>query len=403
MIQQKINNSTTFQIGYVGQHGTHLLNFGDLSQRVALNAAGQIAQPGQPIVSENAGPFLGGASAAVGAGSVPCGATPSQTTAQQNALLETCGTPGSLFEIEQGRVPGTLSGTTLSNGNQTYNSLQAVLQKRMGNGLEGQVAYTYSKCLSDSPGYFGTGFGSTGANSSGGQPGWENQYDERTMWGPCYWDQTQILTGYVTYDLPVGRGKQFGHDMGSVLNAIVGNWQVGGILTAHSGNALTMNTFGGWANSQDPSDTAGISWYTLTDLPDCNGPINLLKQFVPPNTATSTPGYIQWFDPTNISYPAPRPGELGHWGTCSVGDIRGPSLADLDLDLHKGFAITERTSLEFRAEFLNAFNHPIWDFSGGPANGSFDPPGPGTTQPNFGRITGSQGARNIQFALKLYF
>ena len=328
-IQEEINKSTTFQIGYVGQHGTHLLNFGDLSQRVPLNAAGGIAQPGQPIVAENAGPFLGGATAAVGAGSVPCGASPSQTVAEQNAALESCGTPGSLFQIEQGRVPGTLSGATLSNGNQLYDSLQAVLQKRMGHGLEGQVAYTYSKCLSDSPGYFGTGFGSTGANSSGGQPGWENQYDGRSMWGPCYWDQTHIFTGYVSYDLPFGRGKQFGHDANPVVNAIVGDWEVGGILTAHSGNALTMNTFGGWANSQDPSDTAGISWYTLTDLPDCNGPIKNVNTFVPANTATGAPAYIQWFDPTNVSYPAPRAGELGHFGTCSVGDIRGPDRSSM--------------------------------------------------------------------------
>jgi hypothetical protein len=402
-IQEKINNSTTFQIGYVGQHGTHLLNFGDLAQRVPLNAEGTIAKPGQPIVAENAGPFLGGAKAAVGPGSVPCGASPSQTAAVQNAALESCGTPGSLFQIEQGRVPGTLAGATLSNANQLYDSLQAVLQKRMANGLEGQVAYTYSKCMSNSPGYFGTGFASTNANSSGGQPGWEDMYDPRSMWGPCYWDQTHIFTGYVSYDLPFGKGKQFGRDMNPVLNAIVGNWEVGGILTAHTGNALTMNTFGGWANSQDPSDTAGISWYTLTDLPDCNGPIKLLKQFVPANAATGTPAYIQWFDPTDISYPAPRAGELGHFGTCSVGDIRGPSLFDADLNLHKGFQITESKSLEFRAEFLNAFNRPIWTFLGGPANGSFDPPGPGQSNLNFGRITGSQSARNIQLALKFYF
>jgi hypothetical protein len=402
-VQQKLNKTTTFQIGYVGQHGTHLLNFGDLSQRVPLNAQGGIAQPGQPIVSENAGPFLGGAASALGAGSVPCGASPSQTIDEQNAALQSCGTPGSLFQIEQGRVPGTLSGTSLSNAIQRYDSLQAVLQKRMGNGLEGQVAYTYSKCLTNSVGYFGTGFGSTGANSSGGQPGWENQYDSHSMYGPCYWDQTHIFTGYVSYDLPFGRGKQFGHDMNPVVNALIGNWQIGGIMTIHSGNALTMNTFGGWANSQDPSDTAGISWYTLTDLPDCNGPVKILNQHVAANPSTGTPAYIQWFDPSNISYPAPRAGELGHFGTCSVGDIRGPVLANFDLDVHKGFSFGEIRRLEFRAEFLNAFNHPIWDFSGGPANGSFDPPGPGQTQANFGRITGSQGARNVQLALKFYF
>ena len=46
--------------------------------------------------------------------------------------------------------------------------------------------------MSNSPGYFGTGWGSTGATSSGGQPGWENIYNPRLDWGPCYYDQTHI-------------------------------------------------------------------------------------------------------------------------------------------------------------------------------------------------------------------
>jgi hypothetical protein len=47
---------------------------------------------------------------------------------------------------------------------------------------------------------------------------------------------------------------------------------------------------------------------------------------------------------------------------------------------------------------LNAFNHPVWTFFGGPANGSFDP-----GSPNFGRIADAQGARQLQFALKFFF
>ena len=123
----------------------------------------------------------------------------------------------------------------MSNSDQKYNALQAVLQKRMSNGLQGQVAYTWSKCMSNSPGYFGTGWGSTQATSSGGQPGWENIYNPRLDWGPCYYDQTHVLTSYVTYQLPIGHGKQFGHDMTAALNAVVGNWEIGGIVTLHSG------------------------------------------------------------------------------------------------------------------------------------------------------------------------
>jgi hypothetical protein len=373
-IQEQLNNSTTFQIGYVGQRGTHLLNFEDVSQSVPLNAQGKIAGAGETIVNRVPGPFLGG------------------------------GTAGSLYLADNANFGGkeTLAGANMSNSDQKYNALQAVLQKRMSNGLQGQVAYTWSNCMSNSPGYFGTGWGSTQATSSGGQPGFENIYNPRLNWGPCYFDQKHILSSYVTYALPLGRGKQFGHDLNPVLNAVVGNWEIGGIVSLHSGNALTLNEFGGWGVGGNADNTNGIGPYTLSELPNCNGSIAIV------NKKVSVPGqaaYIQWFDPTNISNQAPNT-----FGTCHVGNIRGPKYANVDLSLHKDFLITETKRLEFRFEGLNAFNHPVWTFSGGPANGSFDPgtpvvstPGNPTSNPNFGHITGSQGARELQFAVKFYF
>jgi len=286
----------------------------------------------------------------------------------------------------------------------------------MSTGFEGQLAYTWSKCMSNSPGYFGTGFGSTNATSSGGQPGFENIYNPRMNWGPCYFDQTHIFSSYVTYQLPVGRGKQFGHDMNPVLNGIVGNWEIGTILTLHSGNALTLNEFGGWGLGGNADNTNGVDPYTLAGLPNCNGPVQVINKRV--NATPTAPAYIQWFNTSNISNPLTGaqlqaegiPGAVGSFGTCSVGNVRGPRYADVDLSLHKAFPITEGSRLEFRFEALNAFNHPVWTFSGGPANGSFDPGapggpsgGPGSSNANFGNITGSQGARQLQVALKFYF
>ena len=385
-VQHQLSSTLTMQIGYVGQRGAHLLNFEDIAQRVGLNAQGTVAQPGEVIVSQRAGPFLGG-------GNVPCSTTPGAQ----------CGATGSLYAADQAKVSatgafvccGTLAGTNMSNADQKYNALQAVLQKRMGTGLEGQVAYTWSKCDSNSPGYFGTGWGSSNAQSSGGQPGWENIYNPRKEWGPCYYDQTHIFTSYVTYQLPMGRGKQFGHDMNSALNAVLGNWEIGGIVTLHSGNALTLNEFGGWGIGGDTSHTGGIEPFTLSGRPNCNGPIAIVNHRVAPSGGQN--GFIQWFATNNITDPAPNT-----FGTCGVGNIRGPGYANADISLHKSFLITEGTRLEFRAEALNAFNHPVWTFNGGPATSP--PPGSfATGSPALGEITGSQGARQLQFALKFYF
>lgn len=373
-IQQQLSNSLTFQIGYVGQRGAHLLNFEDIAQSIPLDAQGKVAGAGDPIVNRVPGPYLGG------------------------------GTPGSLYLADNANFGGaeTLAGANMSNSDQKYNALQAVLQKRMANGLQAQVAYTWSKCMSNSPGYFGTGWGSTQATSSGGQPGWENIYNPRLNWGPCYYDQTHIVSSYVTYQLPVGRGKQFGKDMNPVMNAVLGNWEIGGIVSLHSGNALTLNEFGGWGGyplATDQSNTNGIGPYTLSALPNCNGPIRNVNQKV--NAAGGSQAFIQWFDPSNIGPAAPNT-----FGTCHVGNIRGPGYTNFDLSLHKDFLITETKRLEFRFEALNAFNHPVWTFSGGPAGGSFDPPAPGSsppTNPTFGHITGAQGARQLQFGMKFYF
>ncbi|HET9408046.1 MAG TPA: TonB-dependent receptor [Candidatus Sulfotelmatobacter sp.] len=390
-VQQQFGNHTTLQLGYVGQHGTHLATFVEVQQRVGLNAQGKIAKPGELIVSQMAGPFLGG-------GSVPCGTGPTNTISKP-----TCGVAGSLYQLDQGAITdkngnyidsGALAGANLSNANQSYNALQAVLQRRMGNGLQAQVAYTWSKCLSNSAGYFGTGFGSSNATSSGGQPGVQNIYDPRSDWGPCYFDQRQILSSYVTYQLPLGRGKQFGHDMNPVVNDVIGNWEIGGLLNVHSGNQLTLNEFGGWGNypgGTDQSGTNGSGPTLLNERPDCIGPVKVLGQHV--NATGGAPGFIQWFDPSNVVAPAPNT-----FGTCGVGNIRGPGYADVDLSLHKSFFFTETKSLQFRFEALNAFNHPVWTFLGGPNNGSFDP-----GSPNFGHVTGSQGARQLQFAFKFFF
>lgn len=380
-IQHEFTNSLTLQIGYVGQRGAHLLNFEDVAQSVPLNAQGKVVGAGEQIVSRVPGPFLGGG-------------TPGSLYLVDNPQFNdpNCGKPGNPVCGAQ-----TLAGTNMSNSDQKYNALQAVLQKRMSNGLEGQVAYTWSKCMSNSPGYFGTGWGSTGATSSGGQPGWENIYNPRLNWGPCYYDQTHIFTSYVTYALPLGRGKQFGRDMNPALNAVLGNWEIGGIVTLHSGNALTLNNFGGWGVGGNSDNTNGIGPYTLANLPDCHGPVKILNQTV--LASGGTPGYIQYIDPSpsNVS-----PAAANTFGTCSVGNVRGPAYANFDLSLHKGFLFTESKKLEFRFEALNAFNHPVWTFLGGPANGSFDP-GTAGSNVNFGRITGSQSPRILQLALKFSF
>ncbi len=362
-VQHQLSNATTAQVGYVGQHGTHLYNFMEYNQVPLLDSSGKIiTKPG----------VLG---------------TPAKTP------FYLSGNPALVNSIAFARG-------NASNGSQRYDALQAVLRHRMSNGLDAQVAYTYSKCMSDSGGFYGT-WGAS--QTSHGQIGWTSIYNPRLDWGPCFFDQTHILSSYATYQLPFGRGKKIGNNLNPVVDAVLGHWELGGTFTVHSGNA--MSDFSGWGNA-DPSGTGGAANLFGGDRNNCSGPVKYVKKFVPTSvttvngTTTVTPGYLQWFDPSTFSAPLgvfDSKGNLvqGSFGTCGQGEIRGPRYVDVDLSLNKGFAISETKKFEFRAEAYNAFNHPIL----AAPNLNIQATGAG----GFGAITGSQGSRQFQLGLKFYF
>ncbi len=314
-VQHQLTPTTALQVAYVGQHGSKLM--------VPVPYLQEQLHPDGTITPS---PYLSG-----------------------NPALQ----------ADIGQISGTAS-----IGYMAYNALQATLKKNFGNGLEYQVAYTYSKCMTDSSGYYGSWSGQTTPTS----PYFQNLYDERAEKGPCYYDVTHDLTSYAVYELPIGRGKQFGKDLNSVANAVVGGWQVSPIWTWRGGFPLTIS-----ANDNSGTNSRGAR-------ADCNAPPHVLGA----QAIVGAPG-LQWFDPAPYSQPA------SGFGTCGVGTVRGPGLNTVDFSLQKSFPFTESKRLEFRTELLNMFNHPIFNSPGAGLGGGL------------GQITGSQGERNIQFALKFIF
>ena len=333
-VQHQFAGNTTFQIGYVGQRGVHLMVPFDYAQRVLLPNS-SCATP-------------------------PCTA-PSPYFAANPALYSVLGggTPTS-------DTPGAEVSGTKSNGTMRYNSLQAVLQKQMTHGLQYQVAYTLSKCMSDSTGYYGAWNNALSASAY-----WQNVYDQKSEYAPCYYDATHVISAYAIYDLPFGRGKMLGKNANRAVNGVIGNWEVSPIVSFRTGWPLPPQ------GAQDQSGT-----YSRGIRPDCSG--------VPSITNTFLPGVgRQWFNNTGqITQPA-----IGTFGNCSpqLGDLRSPHYSDVDLSLHKDFPITERFRLQFRTDFINAFNHVQYN---APTMGL------GSTM---GQITSAQPPRNIQLALKLYY
>ncbi len=327
-IQHQFGNSMTLQAGYVGERSTHLMASIYVSQEI-LNPDGTV-RPSS---------FLSG-----------------------NPTLQ----------AENGYAK-----LTQSSANQDYDALQVSFQKRLSRGLEFQANYTWSKCMTDSWGFYGQ-LGSGG--QAGPQGHFQNTYDAAADWGPCYYDATNAFNGYVTYDIPFGRDRSYGRNINKVVNTILGDWRVNVIANVHGGFPLTIYNF------EDSSRTRGKGARA-----NCVAPPDVFGEMDSPR------GGFQWFNPN--SYAAPP---LGTFGTCGVGTVRGPGLNTADLSLSKEFVFTEHQRLELRAEAINVTNTPILNapnvtvpgFVVG--NGNI---GTGT----FGQITSAQGARNIQFALKYRF
>jgi hypothetical protein len=257
---------------------------------------------------------------------------------------------------------GQISGTA-SNGNQTYHALQVVWQKRLSSGLQYSVAYTWSKCMSDAIGYYGAG-GQSGSQSAY----WQNIYNAASEWGPCFYDVSHVGTGNVIYELPFGRDRAFGKNMNKFANAVVGGWQIGGILSLHGGFPLTIT-----ASDSTKTGSRGAR-------ANCLVPGTVFGK----QNAITGGGYL-WFDPSAYGP------QNGTFGSCGVGTIRGPGLATLDMSLVKHFTFTEHQNLEVRGEAINVSNTPILN---APTRG---------LGANLGYIRSSQGARNIQLALKYNF
>jgi len=323
-VEDAVTPTTTLQAGYVGEHGTHLMVPTPYSQKQLVNGT---VEPG----------------------------------------LYFQGNPTLLADIS------TVSGTA-STGYMHYNALQAVLQQHLAHGLEGQLAYTWSHCLTNNSGYYGTWGSATQATPA--SPYYQNLYNPAADYASCYYDSRNIVSAYATYNLPVGRGQLIGGNMNRAANAVVGGWQASTIIGLHSGFPLAV---------YNATDTSGTG--SRGPRPNC-GPQTVFGRKPAFDSSGAFQGYT-WMSDSGYSEPA-----AGTFGNCPAqGPVTGPGYTDTDIGLMKNFSITEAKYVQFRSDFLNAFNnvqlgHPNTNY---PSSGAF------------GLINTSQPARNIQFALKFYY
>ncbi len=245
----------------------------------------------------------------------------------------------------------------LTEGNSSYHALQMELTRRLSRGFQLRANYTWSKNLDMNSGL-------TGAQANNQAQMIVDRNDLRRDWGPSALNITSQSSISARYELPFRKE-----------NKLIGGWHLNGIATLLSGFPFTPQI---GANRSGDGDTRNPDRPSVN--PSFTGPVVLQK----PN---------QWFNPNAFVLPA-----AGTWGNLGRGTLTGPGLADVDLSLIKNTAVSEKASLQFRAEVFNALNRANF---GTPnaivfANGAISS--------SAGLITATATtSRQIQFGLKLIF
>jgi hypothetical protein len=233
--------------------------------------------------------------------------------------------------------------TTTNEGYSWYHSLQVNMNKRFSQGYTLGANYTWSKFME--------------------AIGFLNGDDPRPHEIISDADRTHRFSLSGIYELPFGKGRQFFADANKVASYIISGWQISGVYQYQSGAPIGFgNVFfnGNFADIALSGDEQTIDRWFNTDGFVRSNPSNNLRTF-----------------PFRLS------------------NVRADSINNFDLSMIKKTEILENKNVEFRAEFLNAFNHPL-----------FRGPVTGVTDAAFGQVTNSTQAnyaRRIQMTLKFTF
>ena len=416
-VQWQPYNSVLIDLGYLGNHGQHLLI------PIPFNQSG-IATPANPIHNQIYSYGFQATDANGGSGTL--------LTEQVNTF------DGGNTDL---RVPfvgyNPNSNFWEAEGISNYNALQLSVKKTLTHGLMINASYTYSHTLDDGSGL------SEGLFFNGNNP-----LDPQTAYGSSAFDRTHVFTISYLYEVPnLYKGNGFAKH---ALN----EWGISGIVTAESGLPYSVYDFSGTVASQFFSSNDFITNPLLaipgSTLASVRGSIAQNAAACP--SASGQAGALQTINACAFGLMVNAPGANGTppcgpttdnaspTAACDFSEtafsngprnlLRGPFQTSFNLGIFKNFKITERISLRFDAQFFNLFNHPSFDapnnnltldpcfgpnMQTSPANGcqwlgtipsvaGSGPIGNGTAQSGEGVIQNTIGSpRMIQFALHLSF
>ena len=273
----------------------------------------------------------------------------------------------------------------ISGGYSNYNALEVDLRRNFVHGFQFRANYTYAKNLDNGSAW--------NTSVSANTPAFVSYPANPSLdYGPAATDVRHLAVFNATYELPIGHGQTLLSSASPLLSRAVSGWSLSTIATLQTGFPFSPQL-----------------GYNPTGSGDTRNPV---RPNVNPNftgslyTRGSTAVRVaQFFSPAAFSAPI-----YGTVGNLSRDTLAGPGYADWDLSLLKSTSLTERTRLQFRAEFFNVLNHTNLQtpnevvFASGPTQGTAaNQTAPAVLSPTAGVITTAITSRQIQLGIKLTF
>jgi hypothetical protein len=237
-----------------------------------------------------------------------------------------------------------------------YNAMQAKLE-HSGSNFSVILSYTYSHSLDDKSSEAGIN-----GDTSGNGP--QNQYDFAADYSSSSFDVTHNFVGSFTANLPFGRGKHYLGNSSRPLDALLGGWQVNGIISLRTGLPFSI---------------------AATDIDFLNEAFGERANVVGNPNSGFHRSVNEWFNSSAFAQPG-----IGEFGNSSRDIVRAPGVENVDASLFKSFSLNERVRLQTRLEGFNLFNHT-----------NFGMPNNSLSSPTFGVISSAAPGRIIQVAMKV--
>ena len=283
-------------------------------------------------------------------------------------------TPGQFLLNAQGKLPN-LSGVgwLQSEGISNYSALQTSVQRRFSNGLAFDANYTWATALSDI-----TGFSQEGAQ------GWSNANAfaiRQIEYGNAENEIKSRFAISLNYQLP------FGKNFTGIKKTALYGWEVNTISAWQSGKPFSILNGG----------SGDVAAGSTTSYGNRAVPVNNAGPDRPNTIANPVLGSKSLHEYFNTAAFAPQ--TLGTVGNTERNSLFGPHYRHVDLSIFKDFTVTERLTMQFRAEAFDITNTPSWIITQGSGNAQLGNPAFGTVtnyDPNY-------NPRLVQFALKATF